>query len=130
MPANRIRFHKGISRVLRNIVRERFGIALDEEAAQFALSGFSLAMDHAGQNIEEAVAFALNLERRDSYMRTWESEYPDKNPYPPPFPARVLAQIERIEAVLLEDPSREVGPMLVDISAMCHEELKIDTFKS
>jgi len=118
--AAKTRFHLGLTQALRDAVR-RDGISLDEEAAQHLL---------AGEKTLGAVPAERLVYLRDQvygsrwlYMDEWAKAHPGENPFPGPFPERVLAIVHRIQ----EDPE-QAGHWLSVLEQVCEAEMRPDNF--
>lgn len=131
--AARNRFHKGLSTVLRQALR-REGLSLDEEMAQFALSGISLPIaGAAGLLVSDLVQDTLSA--RSALAARWEEQNPGQNPWPPSFPDRTLriAKAALDAAYETQDPdlSLQLAALLGALNrivSMSEAELQLDPF--
>lgn len=114
----RNRFHKGLTANLRRYLRG-FGVSFDEESAQFALGGIKAFDGVPHEALTEGVA--LSLGNRRDLMAQWETEHPDRNPYPPSFPERVIRQVD----IALLECHEDGSPVLIlaRLRDMCVREL-------
>jgi hypothetical protein len=113
------RFHKGLTTHLRATLR-RVGVSLDEEMAQFTLGGIAPFSGEPSEFVDEAVNETLG--RRRELMAQWEKDNPNKKPYPPSIPERVL---KLVNTALTECYSDEGTPVLwlEQIKGLCEREL-------
>lgn len=89
------RIHKGVSFKLRVLITERHQMAMDEEAAQFVLNGLPLSLGLTGADLDKIRDWVLEPGNRALYAAEWEGEHPDREPFPPPFPQRILDILQR-----------------------------------
>lgn len=121
--AAKIRLHKGLTAALRKRARESFGVALDEESAQYLMSGVTVV---GGQVGTELALLRDHVFQGQLGLRTdWEVQHPDKNPYAPSFPERILALARKARDAAMneEDSPMYFLTMLID---MCEKEIAVD----
>lgn len=116
------RFHRGVSALFRDRL-VRAGIWLDEEAAQLSLAGMPLAL---GQPAEEIGRIRTETWRdRDRARQQWEQSHPEANPFPPPFPQRIIDMIDLVVGGAEPDPDA-IPELLTKIRGACQQQLDLE----
>jgi hypothetical protein len=118
--AARIRFHRGLTNKLRTLAK-RFGMDLGEEQAHLILNGATPLLGLPAEWLESARAAAL--ESAALTMHDWELLRPDRDPYPPSFPAQVLSLARQMDTA--EDPAAQ-RQLLAKLTDLCIAELDLE----
>lgn len=123
--APKARFHKGVVAHFRKRLRA-LGVSVDHETSLFMLAGMPVAMDPWMEPISRLRQEAFD--NRSEASRQWEGEHPGANPFPPPFPERVIEKLRDVGQVLSgDDPDPFHAALLIEqIVTMARAEMALD----
>lgn len=122
MAKAKVRFHKGLTTVLRAAARTN-GMALDEEQAQLVMAGSELVSEPL---LRDMLAQGRNavLNRSPTIQQDWELAHPTRNPYPPMFAERVRDLVRKMMSQLSVEPDTDLSEDLGVLYQMCLQEME------
>lgn len=110
-----VSFHRGLTHALK-LRTQMAGVRIDEADAQRALAGKAIVTGEFWHKILAMVTYILDNETRQQLMKEWESENPNKKPFPPLFAEKVLEKLRNINQ---DDP----GETIAELIALAEGEL-------